>query len=389
MSVCGSSLENARHWIGLLAEEPRARPLQVPVGLVGPVRLRVEDDEPRVDAAAAERLHVRPADPGQVDRAMGDAELHGAEVSSAGGEEEPDPVPAGDLTAVGADESRRSPACPGTCPARRRSAGRRRSRCRRRSSAAGRMDRRAARGCCRPARHPAAFRRAGSGASTPWSAGLLGAGRDRDLERGRARRDVSSAELLAALPAAGQRRAPPGRGRRPSWPTEPLSAGAGHSPRAGTASGRRGRRRRRSRRDPSSVTISVIRCGGVSSKSARSAGAQLRRGGRFDRRQLHDLAGDDDRRARGRPQPLRGRSSRSCCRASRRGRRCRLRAGRASRRRAPRAHPRPRPGRRSGLRRGAPRRTRDPRRSAPRRCRSPGREACAAAPRERSRMPSG
>ncbi len=61
---------------GLLAEQARPRPVQVPVGLVRAERLRVEDDETRVDPAPAKRLHVRPADPGQVDRAVRDAERH-------------------------------------------------------------------------------------------------------------------------------------------------------------------------------------------------------------------------------------------------------------------------------------------------------------------------
>src|SRR5206468_6071492 len=45
----------------LLAQQTLARALQVPVGLVGAERLRVEDDEPSVDTAPAQRLHVRPA----------------------------------------------------------------------------------------------------------------------------------------------------------------------------------------------------------------------------------------------------------------------------------------------------------------------------------------
>jgi hypothetical protein len=61
---------------GLLAQEARLRALQVPVGLIGAERLRVEDDEPRVHAASPQRLHVRPADPGQVDRAVRHAEGH-------------------------------------------------------------------------------------------------------------------------------------------------------------------------------------------------------------------------------------------------------------------------------------------------------------------------
>ena len=32
----------------------------------------LEDDEPRVDAAPPQRVHVRPGDPGRVDRAMDD-----------------------------------------------------------------------------------------------------------------------------------------------------------------------------------------------------------------------------------------------------------------------------------------------------------------------------
>ena len=100
MSVCGSSLAKRAPLDGLLAKEAGARPLQVPVGLVGPEGLRVEDDEPRIDAAAAERLHVRPADPGQVDRAMGDSQRQ-----LRVGEEKADAVPAGDLAAVRAGEA--------------------------------------------------------------------------------------------------------------------------------------------------------------------------------------------------------------------------------------------------------------------------------------------
>ena len=74
MSVFGSSFESARHWTSLLPQEALAGTLQVPVGLVRPERLRVEDDEPRVDATPAQRLHVRPADPGQVHRAVRDPE---------------------------------------------------------------------------------------------------------------------------------------------------------------------------------------------------------------------------------------------------------------------------------------------------------------------------
>src|SRR5262249_16853401 len=74
-----------------------------------PERLRVEDDEPRVDATPAERLHVRPADAGEVDRAMRDAEGHrpGSIVRSLHDhavEEEADLVPALDLAAVAAAE---------------------------------------------------------------------------------------------------------------------------------------------------------------------------------------------------------------------------------------------------------------------------------------------
>jgi hypothetical protein len=60
----------------LLAQEAFPGTLQVPVRLVWTERLRVEDDEPRVDAAFAQRLHVRPPDPGQVDRAVRDSEAH-------------------------------------------------------------------------------------------------------------------------------------------------------------------------------------------------------------------------------------------------------------------------------------------------------------------------
>ncbi len=60
----------------LLAKEARTRAVEVPVRLVRAERLRVEDDEARIDPTPAERLHVRPADAGQVDRAMRDPQRH-------------------------------------------------------------------------------------------------------------------------------------------------------------------------------------------------------------------------------------------------------------------------------------------------------------------------
>jgi hypothetical protein len=55
----------------LLPREPAA-PVERYVGL-GMTELPVEDDEPRVDALAAQREHVLPRDPGEVHRAMGDS----------------------------------------------------------------------------------------------------------------------------------------------------------------------------------------------------------------------------------------------------------------------------------------------------------------------------
>ena len=66
-----------------LAPDEAARAVQVDVGL-GVERVALEDDEPRVDPAAAEGLRDRPRHAGGVDRAEGDAE--GAVAAGAVGE---------------------------------------------------------------------------------------------------------------------------------------------------------------------------------------------------------------------------------------------------------------------------------------------------------------
>ncbi len=59
--------------LGRLAAREAARAVERDVGL-GVERVALEDDEPRVDAAAPERLGGRPRDAGRVDRAERDAE---------------------------------------------------------------------------------------------------------------------------------------------------------------------------------------------------------------------------------------------------------------------------------------------------------------------------
>src|SRR5205823_6346674 len=58
-----------------LAREQARRPVEAPVRL-RVERVALEDDEPRVDALAAERFDVRPRNAGGVDRAVGDAQSH-------------------------------------------------------------------------------------------------------------------------------------------------------------------------------------------------------------------------------------------------------------------------------------------------------------------------
>ena len=59
--------------LGGLAPGEAAAPLERPVGF-GVERVALEHDEPSLDTAAPERLHVRPGDSGRVDRAVDDAQ---------------------------------------------------------------------------------------------------------------------------------------------------------------------------------------------------------------------------------------------------------------------------------------------------------------------------
>ena len=79
-SVCGSSRAK-RAPLGRLAAREAAGAVERDVGL-GVQRVALEDDEPRVDAAAPERLRGRPRDAGRVDRAERDAERPLAGVSA-------------------------------------------------------------------------------------------------------------------------------------------------------------------------------------------------------------------------------------------------------------------------------------------------------------------
>src|SRR4029077_13106258 len=59
--------------LGRLAAQEAAAPVERPVRL-RVKRIALEHDEPGVDAATTERLHVRPRHPGRVDRAVDDAQ---------------------------------------------------------------------------------------------------------------------------------------------------------------------------------------------------------------------------------------------------------------------------------------------------------------------------
>src|SRR6185436_2017485 len=61
---------------GLLAEESLSRQIEVDVVLVRPPLLRPEDEEARVDAFAAQGVHVGPTCTGQIDRQMEDSGIH-------------------------------------------------------------------------------------------------------------------------------------------------------------------------------------------------------------------------------------------------------------------------------------------------------------------------
>ena len=58
---------------GLLAQESLSRQVEVDVVLLGPPLLRPEDEQPRVDALAAQGVHVGPAGAGEVDGEMKDS----------------------------------------------------------------------------------------------------------------------------------------------------------------------------------------------------------------------------------------------------------------------------------------------------------------------------
>jgi hypothetical protein len=61
----------------LLAKKSMSRQIEVDVVLVGPPPLRPEDEQARVDALAPQRVHVRPAGAGEVDREVEDAGVDG------------------------------------------------------------------------------------------------------------------------------------------------------------------------------------------------------------------------------------------------------------------------------------------------------------------------
>ena len=73
---CGAGAARTPATASPAPDEPAAT-VERPVGLrMQPLAL--EDDEPRVDSATSQRLHVLPRDPRDVDRAVRDAEAHRA-----------------------------------------------------------------------------------------------------------------------------------------------------------------------------------------------------------------------------------------------------------------------------------------------------------------------
>ena len=63
---------------GLLAKQSLSRQVEVDVVLVGPPLLRPEDEQPRVDALAAQSVHVRPAGACEVHWEVKDSGVHGS-----------------------------------------------------------------------------------------------------------------------------------------------------------------------------------------------------------------------------------------------------------------------------------------------------------------------